>query len=294
MTYIKKCLTAIVFIMLLRVVTIPEKAYIQKKGIVLEKVTVRQEADESAKKVTKLTAGDVVKVNNEITANSGKKWYQIYTEDGMGYVLASYVYVENAEKQTQPETKTEVVKVTVHVGTVSVQSAIRVREKATTQSAQVASLEPGDTFLVLEEEAGTDGYIWYQIEFDDNGTIVKGYVRSDLASVEEVVREEHVQVESNMPMTEGGNAVTLENANTPYSIVSQMDVSGTIKWYLVDNASGDTTEIEYLLSGSATPLREKVNVGIYKCLIIATLCVAIYFYKRWREAFRDVKGMPID
>lgn len=183
------------------------------------------------------------------------------------------------------ETRQNAMETPKRVGIVTAQSAVRVREKASTESEQIASMESGDTFLVLEEETATDGYVWYKIELDDNGTIVNGYVRSDLVSVEEIEREEDVQVQSEAPTVES----TIENESAPYCIVSQKSVTGKTKWYLVVLENGDTTEIEFLLSGGAATLREKVNVGIYKCLILVAVCVAINFYKRWREALREAK-----
>lgn len=269
----------------------PAKAYIQRDGTIIETTTVRQIADDASKKVAKLTAGQKVKVNNEVTNNSGEVWYQIYVEDGVvGYVPANKIDVEKIQQTTQSELQTQVVTVTERVGTVTAQTAIRVREKASTESVQIASLVSGDTFLVLEDETATDGYVWHKIEFDDQGTIIHGYVRSDLVSVEEVIREAYEQVQPVTPSADGSVEYESDVADgsAPYSIISQKSVTGKTKWYLVDKQNGDTTEIEFLLSGGMATLREKINVGIYKCLIIAAVCVAIHFYMRWREALREV------
>ena len=291
MNHLKRCLIATVFVLLFGIISIPAKAYIQKQGTIIENVTMRQEASKTSKKVAKFVAGQEVKVNNEIRTDSGETWYQIYIDDGtIGYVPASKVDIADAEQTTQSESQVQVVKVTERIGTVTAQTAIRVREKSSTESAQIASMETGDTFLVLEDETAADGYVWHRIELNDHGTIIYGYVRSDLVSVEEIVREDYVQGEVETP---ANNSIEyesgVEDGSAPYSIVSQKSVTGKTKWYLVDLENGDTNEIEFLLSGGVTALREKINVGIYKCLILAAVCVAIHFYVRWRAALRDLK-----
>lgn len=284
-------------------VTVPAKAYIQKDGTVSEAVTLRQNADEDSKQVMELAAGQALKVNNEITDNSGAKWYQVFVNGNtMGYVLADKVSVEggsqattnsntsNTDTQTtqkpaQTQTQTQTVTTTERVGKVSAQSAIRVREKASTASEQVASMEANDTFLVLEEENAADGHVWYKVEFDDHGKTVYGYVRSDLVTVETVTKEEQVQVEVEVPATETTN----ENSEPPYSIISQKGAEGTTKWYILDATNGDAIEIASLLESDASGA--KANGGLYKILMIVFLLLfivaaggATFFYMRWQDA----------
>lgn len=285
--------------------TMPAKAYIQKTGTVSEAVTLRQNADETSKQVMELATGQEVKVNNEITDNSGVKWYQVFVNGNtMGYVPADKVSVSGVSQDsssnsgsgantntstnttqstTQTTTQTQTVTTTERVGKVTAQSAIRVREKASTASEQIASMEADDTFIVLADENAADGHVWYKVEFDDHGTTVYGYVRSDLVSVEEVINEEQVQVE--VPVTD----TTTQNTEPPYSIISQKDAEGTTKWYILDAANGDAVEIASLLSGEAT--NAKANGGIFKVLMIVFLLLfivaaggATFFYMRWQEA----------
>lgn len=276
--------------------TLPVSAYIQKDGTVSEAVALRQNADEDSKEVMQLTAGQEVKVNNELTDNSGVKWYQVFVNGNtIGYVPASTVSVSGGNQgstsnnttttttQTQTQTQTQTVTTTERVGTVTAQSAIRVREDASTSSDQVASMEVGDTFLVLDEEDAADGHIWYKVEFDDHGTTVYGYVRSDLVSVKEVTKEEEVQVE--VPVTPSDETVT----EPPYSVISQKDAEGATAWYILEASTGEATEISSLLSGNAS--NAKADGGIYKILMIVFLLLLIvavggatFFYMRWQEA----------
>lgn len=61
-------------------------------------------------------------------------------------------------------------------GKVTAQAA-KIRASASTSSDQVGSAIKGETYTIVGEETGADGYVWYQVTFDGNKT---GYIRSDL------------------------------------------------------------------------------------------------------------------
>lgn len=271
-------------------VTLTARAYIQKDGTVNTAVTLRQDADANSKQVLELSVGQKVTVNNEITNTDGTKWYQVFLDATLGYVPANTITIGDGgtgsgstTAPSQTQTKTETITVTERIATVATDSAIRVREKATTDSQQIASMKVGDKGLVLDNENGSDGHVWYKIEFDDNGKTVYGYVRSDLVSVEEVTRQEQVQVEVPVTPTES----PLEEA--PYSITSQKNAEGVTVWYLLDGTTGDAREISSLLNGSVTEV--KSGGGVYKALVVLFLILVIvaagaatFFYMRWQEA----------
>ncbi len=261
------------------------EAYIQKPGTVNEDVILRQNADSSSSQVMELSDGKEVKVNNEISGTDGTTWYQLIVDKKhLGYVPASAVTISGDSVVPQGSTTQTVQTVTIteRIGTVTASSPIRVRQDATTASEQIASMEPGDTFLVLEDVDASDGYVWYKVEFDDHGTTVIGHVRSDLVKVEEVTREEEQIVE--VPV----ETPPAETVDAPYSINSQVNAEGTTVWYLTDNATGDAKEISSLLN--AKPVETKGN-GTYKIIVVILLILVIlaagaatFFYMRWRDA----------
>ena len=63
-------------------------------------------------------------------------------------------------------------------GTVS-QDNVKVRESASTTSAQVSSLKKGNTIEIVDEATDASGYVWYKIRVNKSEY---GYVRSDLVS----------------------------------------------------------------------------------------------------------------
>ncbi len=265
--------------------TLPVNAYIQKAGTVNEAVTLRQNADSSSKQVMELTSGQAVKVNNELKDENGTVWYQLIVGDTtLGYVPASTVTISDSAAGYQGSTMQTVQTVTIteRIGTVTAGTAIRVRQQATTTSEQIASMESGDTFLVLSDIDTGDGYTWYKVEFDDHGTKVIGHVRSDLVTVEEVTREVEQVVE--VPVTTPSE----DETSAPYSVSSQVNAEGTTVWYLTDNATGDAKEISSLLNSEPV---QKSGGGVYKVFVVILLILVIlaagaatFFYLRWRDA----------
>ena len=265
--------------------TLPVNAYIQKAGTVNEAVTLRQNADSSSNQVMELTSGQAVKVNNELKDANGTVWYQLIVGDTtLGYVPASTVTISDNAAGYQGSTMQTVQTVTIteRIGTVTAGTAIRVREQATTTSEQIASMESGDTFLVLSDIDTGDGYTWYKVEFDDHGTKVIGHVRSDLVKVEEVTREVEQIVE--VPVTTPSE----DETSAPYSVSSQVNAEGTTVWYLTDNATGDAKEISSLLNSEPA---QKSGGGVYKVFVVILLILVIlaagaatFFYLRWRDA----------
>lgn len=277
--------------------TIPVRAFIQKQGTVNEAVTLRQNASSGSAQVMELTNGQAVTVNNEITGNDGAKWYQIFVNGTtLGYVPANTITISegsstntgtNAGTNTNPaegtQQTTQTITITERIGTVTTNGAIRVRAEASTTSTQIASMESQDTFLVLSDVNGSDGYVWHEVQFDDHGTEVHGYVRSDLVSVKDVTREEQVPAENPSEMNPSEPADT----SAPYSITSQVNAEGATVWYLMDNATGDAKEISSLL----TPQETKSNNGVYKIIVVVLLILVIlaaaaatFFYMRWQDA----------
>ena len=272
-------------------VTIPVKAFIQKQGTVNEAVILRQNPDSTSNQVMELSNGQSVKVNNEIAGTDGATWYQITINNGstFGYVPANTITISSESSTTEEPTGSgttvtmQTVTITEKIGTVTATSAVRIRAQATTSSEQVASMQPNATFLVLSEVSPGDGYVWYEVEFDDNATQVHGYVRSDLVKVEEVTREDQVPVE--IPSTDVPSEPVETNA--PYSITSQVNAEGTTVWYLMDNNTGEAKEVTSLL----TPQTTKSGGGVYKVIVVILLILLIlaaaaatFFYMRWQDA----------
>ncbi|MCD7862750.1 MAG: SH3 domain-containing protein [Lachnospiraceae bacterium] len=264
------------------------EAYIQKLGTITTDTSLYESASSSSSVVMSLTEGQSVTVNNEVTGTDGAIWYQLYVNStDTGYVPSSVVTATESsttEADVLTTTTTTVTTGTITAGTVNVRSTV------STSSTAVTQLESGATFTVLAEETGDDGYVWYQAQFDQNGSTVTGYIRSDLASVttEEVVTE----VETTATETTGTETTETENTETtedPYRLVSQTNAEGEEIWYLVEAGSSSGYSIDDLLEAATSPASSSsggtrvVTVVLVILLIIAVAGLAFVFL-RWRDA----------
>ena len=75
------------------------------------------------------------------------------------------------EPTPEPEQTVEKVKVTARVN-------VKVRSGAGTNFTKIGEGYNGDVFVILGEETGSDGMVWYKIQFNDSTV---GYIRSDFA-----------------------------------------------------------------------------------------------------------------
>ncbi|MCD8068766.1 MAG: SH3 domain-containing protein, partial [Lachnospiraceae bacterium] len=231
----------------------PVEAYVQKLGTVTSDTSLYESASSSAAVVMSLTSGQSVIVNNEVTGTDGAIWYQLYVNNTeTGYVLSSVVSVTESSSETgttEAVVLTTTTTTTVTTGTITA-GTVNVRASATTSSTAVTTLSSGDTFTVVGEETGSDGYVWYQAQFEQNGSTVSGYIRSDLATVS---TEEVETVVENPDVTEEPAEETTETA-VPYRLVSQESAEGETIWYLVEDGSSEGYSVEALLEAANTPV----------------------------------------
>lgn len=75
------------------------------------------------------------------------------------------------EPEPEPEPTVEKVRVTARVN-------VKVRSGAGTNFSEIGRGDNGDVFVKLGEETGSDGMVWYKVQFNDSTV---GYIRSDFA-----------------------------------------------------------------------------------------------------------------
>lgn len=108
----------------------------------------------------------------------------------------------------------------------SVAGNIVVRDDA--NGNQIGSLSEGQEVTIKSQKAGTDGYDWYEISFDWNGTKTDGWVRSDLINTDGTAGETGDN-ESAVPgdETEGGPGGAFQINGNGYDIaetIPQRDI----------------------------------------------------------------------
>ena len=99
--------------------------------------------------------------------------------------------------------------------TVTVKSGktdVKVRASAVNGS-EVAKVNGGDTFTIVSTTEGSDGYTWYQISGEVNGTAIDGYIRSDFVDVTAAAAAPEEGGEA--APEEGGEAAPEEGGEAP-------------------------------------------------------------------------------
>ncbi len=283
--------TLLVLVVAVQHYGVQAEAYIQKLGTITSDTSLYESASSSSSVVMELTEGQSVAVNNEVTGTDGAIWYQLYVNGTeTGYAPSSVVTVtESSTTEAEVLTTTTT---TVTTGTVTAGSSINVRSSASTSSTAVTQLSDGDTFTVIGEENGDDGYVWYQAQFDQNGSTVTGYIRSDLASV--TTEEVEVEAETTATETENTETVETETESTtdtadPYRLVSQTNAEGEEIWYLVEAGSSSGYAIEDLLeaatsTSSSSGGGSRVVIVILVILLIIAVAGLAFVFLRWRDA----------
>lgn len=177
----------------------------EKGSITGSNVNVRETADTNARVMEVLNTDALVNVSAETTGTDGNKWYKITTAAGnTGYVRSDFV-----KKAVVTVDVTATDAKTVYIAG----SSANIRQDASTDSARVAQAQGGSKVTIIGEATGSDGKKWYQIQFDANGTTLKGFIRSDLVTTEAPTQTPEV-TEIEGEMGEGNDS---EVSETPSS-----------------------------------------------------------------------------
>lgn len=162
-----------------------------KGAITGNTVNVRQTASTTATVLEKLDQNDLVDVLAETTDSAGVKWYKITTASGVtGYVRADLVKKATVTVEVKPtDDKTAYIS----------GATVNIRQDANTTSPRVANAKGGSQITIIGEATGSDGYKWYQVEFNANGTTMTGFVRSDLITFQKPTQAPEVtEIEGEM------------------------------------------------------------------------------------------------
>ncbi len=143
---------------------------LSKKGKIVNVSTalrVRKEPNTTSEVLGFVYSGTIV----DIKGKTGD-WYKISYDDKDAYVHSDYVKEVSGDEANDNNTPSIVIKKKGKV--VNVESSLRVREKATTDSLVMGYLSPGETFDILDKVGD-----WYKISFDTYSTKKQGYVHKD-------------------------------------------------------------------------------------------------------------------
>lgn len=274
-------------------------------------VKVRETAGTESEVVASVRAGDELDVVDAVNGTDGKVWYKVVVSaDEYGYIRSDFVTLDGGAQSPSTSTSTTI---TTTPGAVEQPSEVtpmdkqnghtntnnvKVRQQASTNSAEVDRLNQDQVFSITGTAQGPDSKVWYQVSYIDNGTAMNGFIRSDLVTLmekeEELPEGEVIQVEEDTP----DEKPTEQEESTPvktYEAVYTTDENGDYVWYLYNRAEGQRYKIDQLLKVDSEKKEEmeelsSANFGLKIALIIVIcflvmllVAVAFYFLKMKEE-----------
>ncbi len=213
--------------------------------------SIRKEPSTSSEKLGSVVKDKVITINNQVKGSDGYIWYQVFVDsETLGYIRSDLVEITDGSTPTTvtPVTPTtpdepsaDVLAVNPVSATVSGSSSVNVRSSASTQGDVVTKVSRGHTLTVTGTVNGSDGKLWYQVNFILDGEEVNGFIRSDYATLSgeltpytEEPPEEDPPVDPGEPEQEPGPE-TVKDYDT-------MLIDG--EWYLTDNVKQEQYNIQ--------------------------------------------------
>lgn len=273
--------------------------------VIANSANIRKEPSSTSEAIGSTEKDKIITIKSQVQGSDGYIWYQTFVNaDTLGYIRsdlvqitdgstpASVTPVESTTTPTTPanETTVEVTAVNPVSATVSGGSSVRVRSNASTTSQIVKTVSNGLAVTVTGTANGSDGKVWYQVNFSANNTETSGFIRSDYVSLsgdltpytEEPTQEEPIDnPEEPAPAPEPEEVKDFDT----------MQIDGT--WYLIDNTkdAAEKHDIQGLFDkvtnnaaaytkAEKTAKTEKVVIIILILLLVAAAAaIALLIFK---------------
>lgn len=281
----------------------------QSQGkVIANSANIRKSADPDSEVIGSAAKDASVTVNNQVTASDNTVWYQVFVDaDTLGYIRSDLVEITdgttppkgtdanagNAEtpslapdtpaQQPVDETPAEVSAVEPVSAKVTGGESIRVRANASTTSKIVSQAKRGLALTVTGQANGSDGKVWYQVNFISDGNEVVGFIRSDYV---ELSGELTAPVEPEEPETEEESQEP-EEPEVP-EVKKDWDTQyDEDTWYLVSNVMekrykiDDMFDVVETLQKQLDATESKVSgrtVGIVVLVILVVIMAGVIAY----------------
>lgn len=257
------------------------------------KLNVRKDASATSDKVGSLVNGDVITINSEKTGADGYVWYQITVNGVTGYVRSDYIQkTSTGGTATGVNPTVEVTKVQPAGASIKGGDNVRVRPDASTSGNFITTVSGGTAITITGQATGTDGYVWYLVNFTANGSTVEGFVRSDFVNLSgELVPVDSTGADTNPDEDTQPDTTTPEVEPEPETKDWDTVQKDDDKWYLIDYVNGREYDIskygesyqnngEELIDARKSVKTQKVFIIILVVLLIgAVLLAAMLFFK---------------
>ena len=229
----------------------------QSQGkVTASSANIRKEPSASSQSLGSAANGAAVTINGQTTGSDGKVWYQVFVNaDTLGYIRSDLVSITDGTTPDNLDGTGTTTGTTAQEGVEAVEpisasvkggNRVRVRAAATTDSAIVTAVENGSALTVNGRTTGTDGNVWYQVAFIENGNQVAGFIRYDFVELSgelvPVVVEDPTTTEPDTTEPEAEPEVTKD---------WETQLQGE-DWYLLDMANNGQYKISDIFAAVNT------------------------------------------
>ena len=169
---------------------------------------VRSAASASATQLSSFAQNDTISIRSQVQGSDGYTWYEVWIDaERRGFVRSDLVEITDGttpptstQTEITPETtqpaannnlpQAEVSPLNPISATVANggSSGVRIRSNASTSSQIITTVQNGLLLTVVGQASSLDedgGKIWYQVNFNNNGTDVSGFIRKDYVELSE-------------------------------------------------------------------------------------------------------------
>ena len=276
-------------------------SHAQSQGkVIAASAKIRKEPSTSSEVLGSTEKDKIITINNQVQGSDGYIWYQTFVNaDTLGYIRSDLVTItdgttpptvdaatnntgSSTTTTTTPsnETPVDVTVVNPVSATVTGGASVRIRGNASTTSQIVTTASNGLVLTVTGTANGTDGKVWYKVNFNANGSDVEGFIRSDFVSLSgeltPYVEEPTPEQPSEEPTTDPEPSSDPEPAVTKDYDTALVDG----EWYLVDYTKNEQQSIQGIFNAveqnaqayeqiSKTVKSQKIVIIILVFLLVA-------------------------
>lgn len=235
---------------------------------------VRSSASASANVLASVKQNDTVAIRGQVQATDGKIWYEVYVDaNTLGYIRSDLVEITDGSTPptstqvaaTEPQTDNNnnagatsegVSAVNPVSATVTGNGSVRIRSNASASSQIVTTVQNGLALTVVGQADGSDGKVWYQVNFISGNSEVSGFIRSDFVELS----EELTPYTAPEPEPEPEGDAEPDTAPEPETTMAWYTMERDGKWFLVESATSDGWVIDDIfaqLQSSKTSYEER-------------------------------------
>ena len=271
-------------------------SHAQSQGkVIAASAKIRKEPSTSSEVLGSTEKDKIITINNQVQGSDGYIWYQTFVNaDTLGYIRSDLVTItdgttpptvdaatnnsgSSTTTTTTPsnETPVDVTVVNPVSATVTGGASVRIRGNASTTSQIVTTASNGLVLTVTGTANGTDGKVWYKVNFNANGSDVEGFIRSDFVSLSgeltPYVEEPIPEQPSEEPTTDPEPSTDPEPAITKDYDTALVDG----EWYLVDYIKNEQQSIQGIFNAVEQNAQayEQVNKTVKSQKIVIIILV---------------------